>query len=68
MPEGMSGQQVAARLQQENPRLKVVFMSGYSAELAGRELLLNEGQNFLQKPIQPRQLLDTIRRSLDAAG
>jgi two-component system cell cycle sensor histidine kinase/response regulator CckA len=66
MPAGMSGQQLARRLQQDNPRLKVVFISGYSAETAGREIELNSGQNFVQKPFPPDQLLETVRRCLDS--
>ena len=43
MPEGMSGRELTARLQAENPALKVLFTSGYSADIAGRELALLEG-------------------------
>jgi PAS domain S-box-containing protein len=66
MPGGMSGQQLARRLREQDPQLKVVFSSGYSAEIAGRELELREGENFLQKPFPPDQLLNTIRRCLDS--
>ncbi len=66
MPEGVGGLELARRLQADQPRLKVVFMTGYSPELAGRELHLQEGQNFLQKPFSPYQLLETVRRALDA--
>ena len=65
MPGGMSGQQLAERLQQEVPALPVVFTSGYSAEIAGRELILKAGENFVQKPFPPSQLLMVVRRSLD---
>ena len=65
MPEGVSGRELAARLQAEDPRLKVIFTSGYSGDVAGRELSLREGQNFLQKPYSRQRLLDTLRRCLD---
>jgi two-component system, cell cycle sensor histidine kinase and response regulator CckA len=65
MPGSLSGQQLARRLQSESPDLKVIFVSGYSAELAGRELELRAGENFLQKPFGPNQLLETIRQCLD---
>lgn len=65
MPGGVSGQQLAARLGTDQPGLKMVFMSGYSPDLAGRELRLELGQNFLQKPFQSAQVLETIRRALD---
>ena len=65
MPAGMSGQQLARQVQSEKPALKVVFISGYSADLAGHELQLRNGENFLQKPFTPDQILRTIRQSLD---
>jgi len=40
-------------------------MSGYSAEIAGREIELRPGEVYLQKPCGADQLFDTIRRSLD---
>jgi len=66
MPEGMNGRELAAQLQGQDPHLKVIFTSGYTAEFAGRELALREGQNFLQKPSTPRQILEAVRRCLDA--
>jgi PAS domain S-box-containing protein len=66
MPEGVSGRELAARLMAGHPKLRVVFISGYSAEIAGRELALRAGQNFLQKPAAPHELLETIRRCLDS--
>jgi len=65
MPEG-GGRELARRLQTDRPDLKVIFTSGYSPDLAGQELHLNVGENFLPKPASPQQLLDLIRRSLDA--
>jgi PAS domain S-box-containing protein len=66
MPEGINGRELAARLQQYKPDLRVVFTSGYSADIAGRELKLQAGQNFIQKPSLPQEILDIIRRSLDS--
>ena len=65
MPDGVSGQELARRLRAEKPGLKVVFSSGYSAEIAGRELKLADGENFLQKPFTSDVLLETVRRALD---
>jgi CheY-like chemotaxis protein len=66
MPEGVNGQELAAKLQAEKPELKVIICSGYSTELAGRELTLRPGQSFLQKPFPPDQLLEAVRKLLDA--
>jgi len=56
----------AARLQVPRPDLKVIFTDGYSPELAGEELNLQEGQNFLAKPTRPHQILAAVRRCLDS--
>lgn len=66
MPGGMGGHELAARLREDRPNLKVIYISGYSREIAGRELELHSGENFLQKPFSPSKLLETIRRCLDA--
>ncbi len=68
MPEGVNGRELAARLQAERPRLKVIYTSGYSGDVAGRELSLREGVNFLQKPYSRQQLLETVRRALDSVA
>lgn len=49
MPEGVSGRELATRLRADDPTLGVIFTSGYSAEIAGRELSLKAGQDFVQK-------------------
>ena len=57
---------VAARLQQEDPALKVVYTSGYSPDLTGAGLRLREGVNFLPKPFRTTDLGRTVRACLDA--
>jgi two-component system cell cycle sensor histidine kinase/response regulator CckA len=68
MPDGMTGIDLAQRLMLENSKLKVIYMSGYSAEVASRNFPLNEGVNFLAKPFQAQRLAQTIRDNLDAHG
>jgi PAS domain S-box-containing protein len=65
MPGGMTGKDLAERLLPENPRLKVIYVSGYSAEVAGRDFPLEEGVNFLAKPVQAFKLAQTVRQILD---
>ena len=65
MPDGMSGRELAERLQKGRPQLRVIFTSGYSTDFAGRELALKEGQSFLPKPSTPKEILEAVRRSLD---
>jgi signal transduction histidine kinase/FixJ family two-component response regulator len=67
MPGGMTGRELAAHLWAQNPELKVVFMSGYSPEVAGRDTgsFRRNGSCFVQKPCPSRTLLETVRRCLD---
>lgn len=66
MPGGLGGLQLAEALNAERTGVRVIFTSGYSAEIAGRGLELRNGENFLQKPAAPAQLLETVRNNLDA--
>jgi PAS domain S-box-containing protein len=66
MPGGMRGQELAKQMQAEKEGLKVIYISGYSPEIAGRELQLHQGENFLQKPFQPDALLEAARSCLDS--
>jgi len=66
MPDGMTGRELAERLQAEKPGLRVLYTSGYSAEVVGEDFVLTEGLNFLQKPYHARKLAEAVRRCLDA--
>ena len=67
LPGGMTGRELAERLLKENPKLKVIYASGHSAEVAAGDLALIEGLNFLSKPFQSFKLSQTVGRALDAA-
>jgi CheY-like chemotaxis protein len=67
MPDGISGLQLAEKLKADNPKLKVIFTTGYSAELMGKDFEIKEGVNFLQKPYPPQRLVQTVRNGLAAA-
>ncbi len=64
MPDGLSGRQLAEKLKADNPNLKVVFTTGYSPDLIGKDFTLREGVNFLQKPYPPQKLVQTVRNGL----
>ncbi len=66
LPEGISGRQLAKKLQECKPELKVVLTSGYSAEIAGTELVPQPGQVFVQKPCSGYQILEAVRTCLDS--
>ena len=64
MPDGISGMQLADKLKSENPALRVIFTTGYSSELMGKDFQIKEGVNFLQKPYPPQKLIQTVRNGL----
>jgi two-component system cell cycle sensor histidine kinase/response regulator CckA len=66
MPGDLNGRELAERLLQEKPQLKVIYASGYSAEVAAKNFPLAEGVNFLAKPFQTFKLAQTVRKNLDA--
>jgi len=68
MPERMNGRELAEKLWAEQPRLRVIFTSGYSAEVVGKDFVLCRGLNYLQKPYHPRRLALAVRDCLDAVN
>jgi len=46
-------------------KLRVIYMSGYSADIVAKDFPLQEGVNFLIKPFQSQKLAATIRERLD---
>ncbi len=65
MPEGMTGRDLAERLQAEKPKLKVLYSSGYSPDVVGGYFKLPENSRFLAKPYQPPVLAQAVRECLD---
>ncbi len=65
MPGGLSGSDVAKRFSTDRPDSKVIFSSGYSEQLFGRDLGLREGVTYLPKPYLARQLTDAVARALN---
>jgi PAS domain S-box-containing protein len=66
MPGGILGGELAERLAAKSPSLKVIFTSGYSPGMAGREASFLEGRNFLAKPYTLSALAQFVRECLDA--
>lgn len=65
MPDGVTGRELAVRLRDDDPHLPIVYMSGYSNELARGEFELKEGINYLCKPFDLISLAKIVRSSLD---
>jgi PAS domain S-box-containing protein len=66
MPDRVNGRELAERLWVERPDLKVIFTSGYSAEVVGKDFVMRRGLNYLQKPYHPQRLASVVRDCLDA--
>jgi len=67
MPEGISGRELGERLLKQEPELKVIYTSGYSPGMSGKDFALLEGFNFLPKPYPPTRLAEVVRECLDGA-
>jgi two-component system, cell cycle sensor histidine kinase and response regulator CckA len=63
MPQ-LGGAALAERLREAHPRLKVLFMSGYTDHTIIRHSLLEPGVAFLQKPFVPEMLARKVREVL----
>jgi len=65
MTGGMNGREVAQKIWADNPKMKVIFTSGYGADTLGKDFKLDPGIQYLQKPYLPQTLTKTIRNCLD---
>lgn len=65
---GMTGPEVAQRLRETSPGLRVLFVSGYSDEVIARQGLVGPGENYLEKPFVVDALLSRVREVLDEEG
>ncbi|GLW35098.1 histidine kinase [Actinoplanes regularis] len=66
MPE-MSGPELIRRLHQQNPRLPVVFMSGYSDGLLAAQDMIDSDIPLVQKPFTAAELLNAVHQGLQTA-
>ncbi len=64
MPE-MDGTKLAETLRQQIPNLPILFMSGYTDDLLGRQGVLQKPIEFLQKPFSTYELAQKVRATLD---
>src|SRR5437879_12240384 len=63
MPESINGMELGQRLVAEKPNLKIIYTSGYSGEIIGKQALPEKVQ-FLRKPYPAQSLLRAIRECL----
>ena len=67
MPDGMTGRELAITLRSDEPRLRVLYTSGYSEDAAGLALLNDPSSGFLPKPYHPMKLAEAVRSALEFA-
>ena len=61
----MSGADLAQRVQDIRPKMKVLFMSGYTDSAIVHQGMLDPGIEFLAKPFTPSALAGKVRQVLD---
>jgi signal transduction histidine kinase/ActR/RegA family two-component response regulator len=64
MPNGISGLALAERLRSTKASLKIIIMSGYSAEMATDGSASHVDFTYLAKPFELEKLATTVRRCL----
>jgi DNA-binding response OmpR family regulator len=65
---GINGRELGKRAQLMRPGLPVLYMTGYSRNAIVHQGRLDEGVDFLQKPVGQGQLAARIRTLLDRDG
>jgi CheY-like chemotaxis protein len=64
MPGDHNGLELAEKLRADCAGLKVIYTSGYSAELFASNVELQEGRNYLPKPYLSSKLVAMLREAL----
>jgi PAS domain S-box-containing protein len=64
MPD-MNGRALYESLQVKRPNMRVLYMSGYPADIIGTHGVLEEGVHYIQKPFDISQFLHKVREILD---
>ncbi len=62
----MGGRELADRLCNLDPKVRIVFMSGYTDDVLVRTGELGKDMSFLQKPLRPDTLASKVREALDS--
>ncbi|MBF0232690.1 MAG: response regulator, partial [Desulfamplus sp.] len=64
MPE-MNGRDLAKKITVLYPGIRLLFMSGYTADVIVRKGVLDEGVEFIQKPFSMTEMTIKVREVLD---
>lgn len=65
MPE-MNGKELFEKILSIRPDIKVLFMSGYTANIIANRGAMDEGLNFIQKPFSLAELASMVSRCFEA--
>lgn len=60
MMPGMAGDELARRLRQDEPRLKVLYLTGHSDRLFTEKATLWQDESFLEKPCSVKGLKEAV--------
>jgi PAS domain S-box-containing protein len=60
-----SGKEVREEIKKIAPDMRVLFTSGYTSDIISKKGILEEGVDFISKPLTPNDLLGRIRETLD---
>ena len=60
-----NGKEVYDEIRKARSDVKVIFVSGYSADVIHKKGILEQGLDFISKPVSPDDLLTKLREVLD---
>jgi DNA-binding NtrC family response regulator len=66
MPE-MNGRDLAVQITAIYPDIRLLFMSGYTADVIAHQGVLDDGVAFIQKPFSMEDMTAKVREVLDEA-
>ena len=62
---GMNGREMVERIRGIRPGIRVLFMSGYTADIVAQRGIVEEGMHYISKPLDSRQLHEKIAQLLE---
>ena len=64
----MLGKELAIKIREARPAIRVLYMSGYAQPVLASQGTLDPGVTLVEKPFSERDLLEMVREVLDAAA
>ncbi len=65
---GMNGKELYEEIQDCQPHMKVLYMSGYTEDIISSHGILQEGINFIQKPFTVHGLVQKIHKVMESGA